>query len=309
MKQPRRPRFKKWLAVGFAAAVLGTGGTMTTNTPSAPAPDNNANVAVLDTQAMQNTSNAGVAYAAIAPNQMLVTSARQGDVPSMQKAVALGAEIAYNDNEALRETAVAGQYAAADYLLSRGADASALDNQALKNAATFGYSNMLPLLVQNGANVHADNDHALLSAATYGHARIVSYLIAAGADVNAGEGQALRAAVQTGHHEIADILIKAGATVDQQLVKDAAMTGHVATLKVMANHGVNLTGDGVLDMAAMTGKLDTINFLIEKGARSTPAMIEMVKHNDMDGKLAQALAKGLPAKNAAAKAKTPGPGR
>lgn len=309
MKQPRRPRFKKWLAVGFAAAVLGTGGTMTTFTPSTPAPDNNANVAVLDYQGMQNTSNAGMAYAAMAPDQMLVTSARQGDVPSMQRAIALGAEIAYNDNEALRETVVAGHYAAADYLLNRGADATAMDNQALKNAATFGHGDILPLLVQNGANVHADNGHALIGATTYGHANIVSYLIAAGADVNAGEGQALRAAVQKGHHEIADILIKAGATVDQQLVKDAAMTGHVDTLKVMASHGINLTGDGVLNMAAMTGKLDTIDFLIEKGARSTPAMIEMVKNNDMDGKLAQALAKGLPAKNAPAKAKTPGPGR
>ena len=309
MKQPRKPGIKNWLTAVFAAATLGLGsGAVLDQSPggfgfggsNVPDPQ------YVEAAAPDQTANLQTArYTLMTPDQILIASAREGDLFMMSEALNRGADVHYNADQPLREAAVAGQYASAEWLIGKGADVKANDSAALKDAASFGHENIVYLLQRNGANIHADQENALLNAATTGSADIVAYLANNGADVNAGNGAALRAAIQTGRTDVVDILLQHKAAVDPEMITTAAVTGRVETLKSMASHGVSLADSAALQAAALTGKFDTARFLADHGARSSETMIDMIRYNDPDGKMADILKSALPNKTTFIKIKGP----
>lgn len=309
MKQPRKPGIKNWLTAVFATAALGLGGSIVLDqgtggfgfgTNTAPDPQ------TIAANAPQNiNSPAAASYTAMTPDQILVASAREGDLFMMNEALAKGADIHVNADQPLREAAVTGQYAATQWLIGKGATIGADDNAALKNAAAFGHENIVYLLQNNGADIHADQENALLNAATTGSAPIVSYLANNGADVNAGGGAALRSAIQAGRTDVVAILLDHKATVDADMIASAAIAGRIETLQSMADHGVNLASSTALQSVALTGKHEVAKFLIDHGAKASETMIDMIKFNDPGGQMADILKSGLPNKTTFIKVKGP----
>jgi len=82
----------------------------------------------------------------------------------------------------LFEAAITGKASVVTAALAAGANIHADDDEALRWAAFLGHVDVVQILLAAGANVHADHDGALRSAADHGHAEIARCLMAARAD-------------------------------------------------------------------------------------------------------------------------------
>lgn len=89
-----------------------------------------------------------------------------------------GANIHYNDDEALSFAALEGSYKIVEYLIQQGANVRANDNDALINAADSGEYEIVELLIKAGADAHARYDYVLFDAVTLsGTPQTVSMLL------------------------------------------------------------------------------------------------------------------------------------
>ena len=102
-----------------------------------------------------------------------------GSMP-IEEAVALaiqaGADVHFNDDQALRIASKNGHVAVVEFLVKAGADVHADDDQALCWASYHGHLPVIEFLVKAGANVHAGNDAALRYASSSGHLPVVEFL-------------------------------------------------------------------------------------------------------------------------------------
>ena len=128
----------------------------------------------------------------------------------IEEAVALaiqaGADVHFNDDQALRIASKNGHVAVVEFLLKAGADVHADDNEALCWASYHGHLPVIEVVVKAGANVHAKNDYALRYASENGHLSVVKVLVKAGANVHAGNAAALRYASSSGHLPVVEFL-------------------------------------------------------------------------------------------------------
>ncbi len=120
---------------------------------------------------------------------------------------------------------------------------------ALHIAAAWASIEIIRALVQRGADVNAVEEHgwtAICNAAYNKKISVIQFLIDSGADVNAGtRGNALLAGVRSGSIDVLRFLLNVGA--------DARGTGW---------HGIS-----ALHQAALNGRLDMIDALLDAGAR------------------------------------------
>ena len=132
-----------------------------------------------------------------------------GSMP-IEEAVALaiqaGADVHFNDDQALRFASAYGHLSIVEVLVKAGANVHAKDDEALRLASFYGHLSIVKVLVKAGADVHADNDYALRRASRNGHLSVVEFLVKAGANVHAGNDQALRFASFYGHLSVVEFL-------------------------------------------------------------------------------------------------------
>jgi ankyrin repeat protein len=151
----------------------------------------------------------------------------------------------------------------------------AVDPSALLAAIREGDREKVLALLERGPDVNAPDDTGatpLMHAALNADVEMMNLLLSRGADVNArskGHGTALL----WGLHDIEKVklLLARGATVeDSAVLVAAALSGGCPTLKLLAANGANLNPgkDGYTPLMAATrgGDLDTVRFLIERGA-------------------------------------------
>lgn len=169
--------------------------------------------------------------------------------------------------------------------IARGASANAEKGgyTVLMIAAMGGKAEIVSMLIRKGADVHRRNRWgatALIFAAEKGDKSIVRSLIRAGADVNAKEqdgGTALTAAARAGQVGIVRLLLKEGADITateygRKAWMLAAEEGHTDVVKILIddareiNERTGPLGYTTLIEAALRGRVETIGYLIKRGA-------------------------------------------
>lgn len=158
--------------------------------------------------------------------EALVKAAETGDVQSVERIIAAGAEVnmaVSGDGTALIGAVRRGQMQMIDYLLARGADVNVTspgDGSPLIAAARTGRAAIVQLLLDRGARMDdlvPGDENALMQAVIGGRAEVVRLLLERGADVHVRsvEGPrirtALRLARELSNTEIERMLLAAGA--------------------------------------------------------------------------------------------------
>ena len=185
-------------------------------------------------------------------NNLLIESARRGDLERVKSLVERGADIHAKHDAALVTSARNGHFDIVKYLVESGADIHALDDAALRKSAAKGHLEIVKYLIERGADIHAQNEQALMSSATEGHLEIVKYLVESGADIHARDDLALRFSAWNGHLNVVKYLVERGANIHAQ--NDGALTwsakyGHLEIVKYLVERGANITQD-IIDISS-----------------------------------------------------------
>lgn len=174
-------------------------------------------------------------------------------------------------------------------LLQNGASTSSRDDlglTALLSAAAAGCDKSIPLLVKDGADVNASSSSGascLHLAAAGNHRKARRLLLSLGAKMNTTDDSGATAldSAKYAKSKRAQIILKyAGAKSGEDLglhlpdspIWPAVRTGDHATLQALMDEHYNLdlrhklTGQTPIHLAASVGRIDTISFLMEKGA-------------------------------------------
>ena len=128
----------------------------------------------------------------------------------------------------------------------------------------------------------ADQASALMYASLYAGPRVLGMLIRAGADLKYRDKNGLTALAWAVHsYESAKVLIEAGADVNARsniggtpFFTAAAYPGNAALLRMMLERGadikVSVFGGTALTLAALSGDVDSVTLLLEKGSDPSP---------------------------------------
>ena len=124
-----------------------------------------------------------------------------------------GADVHFDDDDALRWSAYKGHVKSVRLLLGRGANIHARNDEALRRQCRGSPRNMemTRLLLDRGANIHAQNDKLLRDAVTAGQHKMARLLLDRGANIHALHDRALRAARSNGHGAVVALLVERGA--------------------------------------------------------------------------------------------------
>lgn len=112
----------------------------------------------------------------------LIAACQVGNTDMMKYYVDRGADIQYNENEALREMARNNKLEDVKYLHQRGADIHAMNEYALKIACVNGNLDIVKYLHQKGADIHNGEEHPLALACANNELDVIKYLIDQGTD-------------------------------------------------------------------------------------------------------------------------------
>ena len=138
------------------------------------------------------------------------------------------------------------------YALEHGADIHYDDDDALTGAVRYGHTDIVKILIANGAKIKsgyqnftitANSPTTLGVAAKYGHNDIVEILLGAGAEISAKHDQALRMAVHAGQVDTVKLLIAKGANVqakNNEALKWTSKYGPREMTKLLIEHGAHL---------------------------------------------------------------------
>jgi len=176
-------------------------------------------------------------------------------------------------------------------LLQHGADVNSPNGWAIQTAASQGHIEVVRLLLEHGAdpNARTTNERfpqsmALQAACEAGKADVVDLLLEHKADPNLGGGDLtypLLAAARKGEAYILEKLLQAGAKpnifggpdMSTPLINAAAMLPR-ASLEALVDAGADINlpdtdGDTALMLTALTGDLDSLEYLLSRGADPT----------------------------------------
>ena len=95
--------------------------------------------------------------------------------------------------------------------VNKGADIHYEEDDALSWASQFGHLEVVKYLVEKGADIRAVDDVAVRFASEDGRLEVVKYLVSQGADIRAVNDFAVRLANKNGHFEVVDYLVSQGA--------------------------------------------------------------------------------------------------
>lgn len=152
-------------------------------------------------------------------------------------------------DDALRRAAGTGDITSVQKLIAEGADVNKQDKYgytALISASSNGHHKIVRLLLAMGAdpNLQTSYGGTALSAASHHHPEVVRMLLDAGADVDKGAG--LVGAAWNGEHEIVRMLLAAGANVNVQTTYEctplfaASLNGHREIVHTLLEAGADV---------------------------------------------------------------------
>lgn len=164
-------------------------------------------------------------------NDLLVTSAKEGETWQIERLLEMGADPAYKNHRALMEAACEGHLAATSLLL-RQTDDEEIKNDALIEAVAKSNAAVVKLILSSGANPAHDDSIVMFFAAQKNSPEIAEMLLKGGADVNAHRGRLMCVALAHGYDKVAEVFLKNGADPnihyrDKDAFDWAAELGHV----------------------------------------------------------------------------------
>ena len=216
------------------------------------------------------------------PEEGLWHAARIGDIPTMKRYIADGADVNAPDDDLnmapLAWSATHGQAEATRLLIESGADVNWKDDNGstpLHGAAVFGRADVAKLLVENGANLQTrNNDGGTPASALHLDWRTTAFI---GGMIGIEVEDENIAVMKAGRSEIAklfgteDTLDKAG-TPQPQALSGAAFTGDIDSLKQALVNKVDpntrdpQSGSTLLATAALMGHTEVVALLLKHGA-------------------------------------------
>lgn len=255
-----------------------------------PDPDNEGYLTVtLRSKLPQPQSKSASGEAEANVNECLLSAVMSGDVESVKKYIASGADVNYvgeSKQSSLAVAALYGHIRVVNVLIEHGADTDlpigGYKETPLILASGEGRIKTIKALLSAGADINiksADGRTALIEAAGNGHTEVVNILLRAGAAVNikGPEGKtALMLAADD--REVVEALLDKGAELE---AKDdfgrtplfyAVVMHQLNKLRVLLNGGVNVkakSNDGLtaLDLAERYGFDEVINILKRRDAQ------------------------------------------
>jgi ankyrin repeat protein len=167
---------------------------------------------------------------------LLLNASIKGSLELVKYALEQGANIHFNNDEALRWASEKGHLEVVKYLVEQGANIHAENDIALRHASSDGYFEVVKYLVEKGANIHALDDGALRWASENGHFEVVKYLVEHGANIHAEHDWALRLASKYGQLEVVKYLVEKGANIHAEndfALRWASKKGHLEVVKYL----------------------------------------------------------------------------
>ena len=112
----------------------------------------------------------------LSPDKLLLKSCQIGFIKGIELALEKGADVHYNNEQALRWASEEGNTEIVKCLLDLGVDVNVNNDQALQWACSNGHTETVKLLLDNGADVHVNNDAPLRYVIQKGHTETVELL-------------------------------------------------------------------------------------------------------------------------------------
>ena len=206
----------------------------------------------------------------------LYKAAAAGDLPEVQRAVELGADVRARGNRCVRKASANGREAVVRFLVECGADISAIR---LEDVAGGGHVAVLRYIIDR-LGVFAvsgfDLERCMKSASAAGHAETVQYLV--GLDRRrhalgiANEANMLqvcaRNASANGHEALLRYCVSLGADVRagaNECARRASANGHVAVVRYAAELGADIRAncDECIKKASANGHMKMMRLLVE----------------------------------------------
>lgn len=172
---------------------------------------------------------------------------------------------------ALQRAASGGQDDLVRAIIDAGADVAANDNMAVKIAARRRHGNVLNALIKGGADIRFDDDRLLFDAVKDGHREIADILMKNGADVQKHGAALLNLAAEEGHHRIIERLLANGVDIETlggDALKKAVEAEQTKVAEVLCQYGKfdTQTLNDHARAAYEDSKILMVNTLIGNGA-------------------------------------------
>ena len=166
-------------------------------------------------------------------------------------------------DEAVSSAAEKGNLDLVKFLVENGGK---IGDDAVSKAARTDNLELVEYLVEKGAEI---GDVAVYYAAEKGNLDFVKYLVKKGAEIG---DDAVSSAAEKGNLDLVKFLVENGGKIGEYTVKHAlAGSDNLALVKYLVDEkGAKISDDVVsyaIHNAVMTGSLDTIEYLLEKGAK------------------------------------------
>jgi ankyrin repeat protein len=190
-------------------------------------------------------------------------------------------------NGCLEYAAKIGNIKLVKYLLDDlDVDVNANNGQALINAIESGHANVVGYLCYARGQTHMNKNGALIIAIRLKNLPIIRTLIARGADVNITyqglTNRPLNLAFEMKNTEIIRILIESGAELSNACtnINNFIALGNLNFIEYLVGKGM-LLDEYNLIFAAENGKLDIVQYIIDKGFTGSSALAAAAIHNHL----------------------------
>lgn len=150
----------------------------------------------------------------MSPDNMLVNAIGLNNFNYVKIAINNGADIHYNDDEAICKSVYTNNVDLIKFLIDNGADVHVKNDYLFREfAVKCNNVEFLKYLYNLGADIHASNDYAMYCTPMFGCAEHIKFLVEHGADINLKDGSPIINAVQFGSYENVKTLIELGADI------------------------------------------------------------------------------------------------
>ena len=140
------------------------------------------------------------------PTDLLLNTARNGDLPLVSYSLEHGADIHIAGDYALRYAVESGNFDVMKYLIEHGGDINVSEALPLRFAVLKENLEMVKYLVERGADVQKAEYLSLRDAAANNDLQMIKYLVEHGADIHVADDLPLQIALERGYSDIVEYI-------------------------------------------------------------------------------------------------------